>query len=221
MTFTEIQTEVAERLNLTSTTALARIGRSINECYKKVASSIGIQTIARVNGVTANTAVGNHNVTFNAIKLLSVYNAAYTPPLVLVEETVETLRQMPQGTDPANAWAPLTTTGSTVTIMLNVTPASIYTLTADVYAVVATLSGANVPGFAENFHDILVLGSMAIELEKMEKYDLADRQWAKYHGEDGNGGRLSELRLFLAVSAYKDIVQGGRPTVSQWPPMVS
>jgi hypothetical protein len=226
VTFDEIKASVADRMNLTSTASLTRVGKSINEAYKMVCSSIGVQAVARQNGVTANTVIGTPTLAFGpsptkVLKIITLYYNVTTPPLILTEQTVETIRQLPSVGDPATAWAPYQTTATSVTVLLNSTPASIYTLTADVYSTQATLSGSQEPAFAEPFHDMLELVAMAIELEKMEKYDAAKVQWDKFRGEDGSGGRLSEYRMYMAVSAFKDIVQGARPVMSQWPPMVT
>ena len=77
-----------------------------------------------------------------------------------------------------------------------------FVLTADVEVNLATLSGVGVPAFAESFHDLLVYGAVAIELEKMEKYELAKAQEARCEG------RISELRMFIAKSAYRTMWQG-------------
>ncbi len=98
---------------------------------------------------------------------------------------------------------------STVTIYLDCIPATIYALTADALVNLSTLSGSMIPAFAEDYHDLLVLGAMATEYDKMEKTPLADKKEKQY--ED----RLSQLRMYIAKSAYKDIVQGGGQT-NRW-----
>src|SRR5438067_386533 len=169
MTFAEIQTEIGERLNLTSATAVARIGRSINERYRWLASSIGFSTIQRTTA-SATTSIGNRSLAFGPTptgveKILSVYNTAYTPAMVLGEQTFDELRNSPIGTDPPQQYAIQLEGSSSVTIFLDCTPATAYALTADVLSNLATLSGTNVPAFTEDFHDILVYGGMATELE--------------------------------------------------------
>lgn len=201
MNFTDIQTEIADRLNLTSTQALARIGRSINEGYKKVVSSCGMITSVR-SIATALTTVGNQSVVFSAEKVLSVFNPAFTPPMTLNEQTFDYLRNQILSTDPPTDYAIQQMGGSTVTIFLNVVPASVYALNADTEKNNLTLQGSMVPVFAEDFHDLLVYGGMAIELRKMEKYDLAKENDAIFKE------RVSDLRFFIAKSAYLDIYQG-------------
>lgn len=203
MTFTEIVQKVADRLNLTATTALTRIGQEVNERYRETASSVGMATTVR-GTATAPTIVGNRSLVFTCTKIFSVYNAAYDPPVVLDERTFDTLRNVPAGTDPAQQYAIQLMGASTVTIYLNSTPATIYTLTADVETNLTDLSGSQVPAFSADFHDILVHGALADELDKMEKYPLSAKQELKFQR------RLSDLRLFIAKSAYLDIHQGAR-----------
>jgi hypothetical protein len=202
MTFTELQNEVIDRMNLTSATAIARVGRNLNDRYKWVASSIGMQTTAR-GTATANTVSGNQSVTFTSVeKIYSVYNSAFTPPQVLGEVTVDQLRNMPLGSYPPQQFAIQLMGSTSVTIKLDYIPTTVYALGADVEAILATLSGSQVPAFSQSFHDILIYGAMATELEKMEKYEFAKKQEGIYQT------RLGELRLFIAKSAYKDIHQG-------------
>src|SRR3990167_1372406 len=202
MTFTEIRTEVAERLNLTSTTALARIGRSINQRHREVASSVGMQTTGRITGVVAHTAIGSRTIAFPLQKVFTVYDTNYTGPLILGELSYHEMRIRPTFSgDPSRAYAVQSVTGSTTTLLLDSTPATVHTLTADGEASLMTLSGTMAPLFPENFHDLLIAGTMAIEYEKMEKQPLADVQENKFQQ------RISELRFFLAKSAWLDIQQ--------------
>ena len=201
MNFTVIQNKVADRLNLTSAQALARIADSINERYRWLASSVGFDTIER-QVVTANTSIGNQSVVFNCEKVLTVFNPALKPFLVLNEQTFDELRTTPNGTDPAQNYAIQLMGSSTVTIFLDVIPSTVYALNADALVNLITLSGVMVPAFAEDFHDILVYGAMATELDKMEKYDLSAKKEKQF--ED----RTGQLRLYQAIALHKDIFQG-------------
>jgi hypothetical protein len=201
MTFTDIQFEITDRLNLTSPASIARVGRSINERYKWVVSSCGLITASR-GTATALTTIGSRTLTFAAEKVLSVFNPAFTPPFVLTEYTFDELRNEIIGTDPPIQYAIQQMGGSTVTIMLSSVSATVFPLTADTETNQMTLQGTMVPAFAEDFHDVLVYGGMATELEKMEKYDMAAVKEKTYER------RLSDLRFFIAKSAYLDIYQG-------------
>ncbi len=91
---------------------------------------------------------------------------------------------------------------STVTIFLDSIPATVYALHADALVNLSMLSGTMVPAFTQDFHDILIYGGMATELDKMEKYDLSAKKEKQFEQ------RLSELRLYQASSAYMDIIMG-------------
>jgi hypothetical protein len=222
VTFTDIQNEVADRLNLTSAQALARIGRSINERYKWMASSCGLQTMARTTA-TASTVINNPQLIFNQSalgggveKIFSVYDNTITPPRFLGELTFDDVRQVASSGGLAQNYAIALMGASSVTIQLDVTPTTSYVLTADVESNMSTLSGLMVPVFAEDFHNILTYFAMSVELDKMEKYDLAAKQF------DLSESRLGEYRLFIAKSAWLDIVQGVRsPGVLVNVPLVS
>jgi hypothetical protein len=199
--------DVAERLNLTSPAALARIGREINDRYRMVASSIGMQTTAR-STATATTTIGNRALTFGPTpvaieKVYVVYDPSASPPRVLEPVTFDEMAvHRVLGTDPPHAWAVQSAGPSSVTIRLDVIPAAAYPLTADVLANVSALSGSMVPNFAESFHDLLMYGAMATELEKMEKYEMAKKQEAFFRE------RISDLRFFLAKNAFQTFYQG-------------
>lgn len=212
MTFAEIQTKVASRLNLTSAAAISRIGEEINERYREIMSSCGLSTIA-IGTATAATAIGSRNVTFTAEKLFTVYNANFTPPIILAEKSFTELRQGLQGTDPARQFAFQLIGASTVTIYLNSPAATIYTLTADAEINIVDLSGAQVPAFSASYHDIIMRGVYADELYKMEKYSLSTEQEKKFEK------RLAELKYFVNKSAWRDEYQGktGRGTRSANP----
>lgn len=204
MTFTDIQNEVLEDLNLTSAVATARVGRSINRYYKRACSGIGLESSTHsLVPITATTTISNQSLVFTGTnKLLSVFNPAFTPPMVLEELTFDEIRNQPLGTDPPQSYAIQLMGATTVTIWLSSIPATMYSLSADAELVIGTLSGVQVPAFDENFHDLLIYGAMAVELDKMEKYDLAEKQ------ENLFESRLSALRMKIAISAYMDIYQG-------------
>ena len=204
MTFNELKNRIADRLNLTAATALTRIGQEINERYREIVSSVGLVTSIRTTKA-ATTTIANRSLTFQCEKILSVYDTAYTPVRVLQEYSFDELRNMTVGTDPPRAYAIERMGASTVTIFLSTSPATAFTLTADVEDNPAELEGNLVPAFPASYNDILIRGVMADELYKMEKYDLSQQQ------EDKFEKRLSELRFFIAKSAYGNLYQGKHP----------
>jgi len=209
MTFDEIVATVAKRLNLTSATAIARIGEDVNERYKWLATSIGFNTIAR-RVVSVNTIKGDCYLTFGpqpgilgVQKVLSVYITApmFTPPFILGEITFDQLRNQVPGTDPVQQYAIAEMGAKSVKLILATTPGSVYAITADVLASVPTLQDSDEPAFSENYHNCLYYGALATEYGKLEK-DTAETKYEKKWEE-----RVAELRLFIAKSAYLNIYQ--------------
>lgn len=211
MTFDEIVSRVCDRLNLTSTEAITRVGQFVNDRYRQVVASVGLQPsiLTTAIGLTVN---GSRYVSFGptddqggVIKILAVYDATVTPERVFSEATFDTLRNALVTSWPPRRYAISNMASDTVTIFLDAeAEADDVVLTADVLSNSDTLADDSEPVFGENFHDILVFGAMSDELDKMEKPSLSDKQEKKFQA------RLSDLRLFIATSNYLDIVQGAR-----------
>lgn len=201
MTFAEIVDRVAKRLNLTSPQALERISEGVNDRYRQLVSSIGLQTSVR-GTVTADTTASNRLLTFEDVeKLYVVYDDNFSPTVQLAEISADEMRNMTLLTEPARSYAIWSQDADSVTIQLDSVPSGVYTYTADAEQIVATMSGVSIPAFPSKFHDILVFGGIAEELYKMEKYQMGDRYEARYQE------RVSELRLQLAMSAYRTVYQ--------------
>jgi hypothetical protein len=181
MTFDEIVAEIQTPFNLTSTASATRIGKWVNMAYKNLCSDFGIQTTSTVEGVAVNTTVGNRQMVFSAStttpatgveRILSLYDATVTPNRPLIEISRDEMRNRPLSSDPASLWAVLYWSGAaSVTINLNCLPATIYALTADVLSTKATLSGSDVPAFAEDFHDILIFYGQWREALKQQNWE--------------------------------------------------
>lgn len=206
MTFTDIARTVANRVKVKSEEGLALIGEFVQTRYGEVATGIGIDATTVRTTATKAATVGVRSLVFGSSsvpvqKILAVYDATVTPVRVLDEVSYDTLRNSPVFPDPPSAYAIELMGARTVTIYLNSTPATTFTLTADVESTVSVLSGTMQPAFSEGFHDILIYGAYADALESQEKYAMADRQLKKFEK------RLGELRYFLAKSAYQQVVQ--------------
>lgn len=206
MNFTELVAATSERLNLTHADALARIGRRLNDRYRRLTSSVGINTSRRGNA-TANTIANDPRVTFALEKLEIVYCAVSGMRCVLDERTFDEWRNattvsLQSGTP---EWYAIENAGAaTVEIVLYPTPSAIVALSADGLLPATTLSGTDVPAFPADFHDALVFGAMADEYAKLDKGQQAMMFEAQYEQ------RAADLRLFLAKSAYLQIHQGPR-----------
>lgn len=200
MTLTEIVAECAERLNLSSTEAYSRMTREANQVYRKVLSSVGLDKPVR-SVVTSTTVLDTQYVTFaNTQRLYSVFNA---DGLTLTELLFDELRNRQGFAGPPRCFAVSNIYTRSVRIYVDtLSSTDTYALSADALVYPGDMNDEEEPVFNELFHDIIGSGVRRIELFKMEKQALANEEEAYYEG------RLSELRLFLAKSAYLDIVQG-------------
>ncbi len=203
MTLEEMVTETAERLNLTSQKALDRIKRTINIRYRQAATSVGMQNIVR-GGIAVNTVIASQGITVpNVEKIYAVFDLRTTPYTILQQISVDSMLHRNIGVDPPTAFCVTNFTTTGVTISLDIIPASVYAMGIDADVVLTALSAdSDVPLFPASFHDLLIFGAMATELDKMEKYEFAKKQEAMYQI------RLADLRYYIAKSRYLDIHQG-------------
>jgi hypothetical protein len=205
LTFTELVTEAANRLNLSSTDATTRLGSYINQRYRRLTSSIGLNTSRRGTAPSVNTVAGTETVSFALEKIEVVYVLASGSRRVLDEVSYDQLRIRNTELNPSGTpteYAIKTSGVSSVTVALSPVPSAIITLYADGLLNASTLSGTNIPDFPADYHDALILGAISDELFKMEKYALAKDFQKQY--ED----RVADLQMFLAKSAYLSMTQG-------------
>lgn len=204
MTFTELATEIKDRLGYTSTTADTRVGRLINKIYRQVGTEIGLN-FSRQTNATKVVTIGNAQVTFSAIERIDRvwYEDSSATPHILKQVLIDELRNVATpSNDKPKSWALLSTASNTVTIRLDAKPKTAYTLNCDGVLEVADLAGGNEPAFSESFHDIIIEGVLREEYLKLEKPALSDRAEAAYEK------RLSSLRMFMAKTGYMDIYPG-------------
>ena len=204
MLFTDLRTEILDRLNYTSTDSTTRVGRLINKVYREIGTAIGL-SFSRQTNTSITVTTGTADQTFTATeKVLQVWTLdSDSNPSILSEVLPPELREeAAPSSDEPHRYAIISTTSNTVKIRLDAKPATAYTLYADIIGEVADLSGSNEPAFPESFHDIIIEGVLKDEYRKLEKLQLAresERQFEK---------RLSDLRMFMAKSNYLDIQQG-------------
>lgn len=224
MTFDAIVSKVLDRLNLTSVDATNRVGEYVNDRYRQATSSIGLEPVrlqATTVVVTAGQ-VGLPEITatdYDKINRIMLVDTDVSPNTfrVLKEMTYDELTSIPTNSDLPHAWAVKTFGAHSITYVLDAyTPTDPFTLNLNGYTRLTDISSSTEPVFPEDFHDILIHGAMSDELRKMEKPDLAGIAEGKYES------RLSDLRMFIAKSAYLDIAQGkDRPSVSWYRPWYS
>lgn len=201
MTYTEIVNNVKSRMNLTSAEATARIGEFVNSRYRRVTSSLGLNTSRRAV-VSANTVAEQDTLAFAVEKIELMYHE--DDRQVMDELTYDAVRAMhveTPATGTPRVYAIMNAGSASVTVLLYPTPAEIAAITVDGLASVTTLSGTDVPAFPANFHDVLVFGAMADEYNKMEKITQSQMSEAQA------AQMLSDLRYFLAKSAYLSVTQ--------------
>lgn len=209
MTFDEIVTEISDRLNITSTSGTARIGRLVNLKYKEVVSSVNVQVASRVTGIEAAMSLGSQTVTFTGIeKIERIYDDTSGTVIELHERSWEDIRRLNPTTGAPTKYAIERMGPGTVTVRFECLAQDTRTLKADGLETTDTLAGAQLPSFSTNYHDILVAGVLADEYAKLEKPALSSREDAKFQK------RLSDLRLWVTRSVRLKIQQGGQHRVS-------
>lgn len=197
MTLDAIVDKVANRMGLTTATSLARIAQVVNEGYKEIMAELRLNPVI----LSANTVIGNRNVTFTgAEKLLSVFDGTSLLPLNLL--TMDQLRNMPLQVDPATGYVPIAFAPTTVTIMLSCVPATVYPLGADAGPALSDLTGSQIPQFMESFQNALIYKGQKVELEKQEKWQPAAMFQQQYVD------RVNDMKHYLAVSSSLRMYQG-------------
>lgn len=198
MTYLEIQTEILERLNLTSVTDSARIGRAITRIYRKVTADIGLDT-ARRSLVQATATIGYSYLGFEDVeKLFNVVDRSSSKYRVLDEITVEEMRAgEPYSAATPTKYALYNQSDTGIVILLNCVPATAFVLYADAWSTADSLAPSSGINFPESYHDILIEGVLLDEYRKLEKPTLATASRDIYNE------RLSSLRLWMATSGYK------------------
>ena len=204
MDFTSIRTEIADRLGITSTASLTRLGRLINIVYREIGTSIGLQW-SRHTAASVTTVVGTAEQTFTGVEKIERvwYEDSNANPHILKEVTLGELRNEASASSNKPAfYAVIQVTSNTVKVRLDKKPSSAYTLNADGTVEVADLSGTNEPAFSESFHDIIIEGVLKGEYRKIRDFQAA-RESERTFKE-----RMSDLRYFYGKSNYLDIQQG-------------
>lgn len=222
MTYEEIISETAERLGLASDEAKSRIRREVDSRYRRATSSIGLETSRRAQISKAAT-IGNRTITFGTVgtapqvagatapapieKVLAVIDKTSTRDLVLRQVTMDDMHDLPVRTVMPRHWAVASMHTGSVDVYLDTVPATTFTLYADVIlgmpAGLTTLTNQTPsPDFPESFHELIIFGVMADEYRRMEKMALAQSCELDYEK------RLSDLRMFIAKTAYMDQYQG-------------
>lgn len=200
MTKLEIVQEVADRLNYTSTTALARLDRAVDRLYRAVTSTIGLNVTRQVD-VVVSTVQGSRDLIVPTVEKVTAIR--FDNGFQLKELDYEELRSRHAGgSGRPTAYAVRRMNATTVVVTFDLVPNDAYALNVSGYTTLATLADGDEPAFPESYHDILIEGILKDEYRKLEKMNLAAASKALYDE------RLRELRLWIAKSAYQELYQG-------------
>lgn len=210
MTFTQIKTRIMSFCALSSTEADTRIGIAINEHYRRVTASLGLEPVRFVTRSVAMT-IGVQTVTFTEIeKIDRILDTTDSAAVRLITETsVHEIRSAQPGSDQPSTWALQNTDADSVVAIFDTVPQTAYSLTADGTSTLGYMSGSDEPLFSESFHDILSFLVIAEEMLKKEKIALA-REFSS--GDENKPGRaetaIRDLRFKIADSPTRDTQQG-------------
>jgi hypothetical protein len=199
-------------MNLTSDQSISRVGRNINIRYKRVTSSIGIDTSRQIFDVDVQTVTNDRYLGFTGIEKINFVKdiTVENKPVLLTERTMIEMHNLPLTGGQARNYAVTNYGPNSVTIYVDTTIPETGFLKADGLEIAETLAGAQSPQFPESFHDILIYGAVADELKKMEKFNLAKDAEMDFER------RLSDLRMFIAKTAMLDIYQGKLVNEQNW-----
>lgn len=210
MTADELVVHMMDALNLTSPEASTRINRSLNVRYKRVTSAIGLIT-SRRSTVSKTATIGSSQFTFSGVEHLDVvYRKVGTRNIPLIEITDDEMLDRTTRSEPPRVYSVTTVNPQTITITVDCTPTTEFTLYAHGLAILPVLSGSASPAFPESFHDVLIHGVLADEYRKMEKMQYSKDAEMDYER------RLSDLKMFIAKSAYMDIYAGKHGPSDGW-----
>ncbi len=212
MTFNDIVANVMDRLNLTSNDALIRVGKRVNEVYREVTTSLGLITSRRVN-LAISLDPTDPDTTLPEVEvegLEKIERILTEAGNRLVEKTYDDLTKIPTKSATPRAFAVKRMNPDSVTIVLDGFPVDPFTLTVEGHVDISDLTDDDEPAFPKSFHDLLEEGAMYMELRKMEKPELAQDAQMRYKE------KLSDLRMFIAKSAYLDIAQGLNRSRTRW-----
>src|SRR5688572_9875974 len=107
---------------------MTRIGRNVNIRYKRITTSIGLQTSRRAV-VQANASIGNRYMTFTGVeKIIGVSDRSTGTVRMLAEMTVEEINERVIGTGLPSAYAVNRMGAGSVEIYLDTTPQTAFEL---------------------------------------------------------------------------------------------
>lgn len=216
MTHSEIVQDVMDQLNLTSDTARDRVGRRVNEWYAKLTSSLGLQTSRLViqdltiDPTDPDSTLPDYDVNMEKILRIQLLIDG-TKPKFLPQKTYDYVTLKAPVDALPKCWAPKVMAAKVVTITFDNFPDDEeFDVRIQGYRNFSVLQDDDLPAFPESYHKLLYHGALVDEYLKMEKKALADDAQAKYDL------LLSDLRMFIAKTAYLEIAQGRDKPGAAW-----
>jgi hypothetical protein len=215
MTMNELVEYIAEDLNTPSLEAKTRIAHSINVRYKQVTSSIGLIPSRRAESEAVAT-IGDRIMTFDGIeKVDAVFRKISdvdpaTRIVKLDELTDDEMLDAPLVAEPPTKFSIISVDPTSVSVKINCVPETGFSIYANGLANASTLTSNDQPAFPESFHDILLHGVRADEYRRREKMVLAREAEGMFQS------RLSDLRMFIAKSAYLEVYRGKHKASEGW-----
>lgn len=216
MTADEIVNFVADQLNLSAPDAKSRILKELNVRYRQLTSSIGLITTRRAE-VSQPMTLNSQFVTFSGVERLDSVFYKTTHNSVVTNKTIDMITDEEMITETLlksnpSKFSLYNVSPTAITIKVNsiVTTGTPPTLFAHAFVDASTLTGPSQPAFPESFHDILVHGVEADEYRRKHQNDEAQMSEQKYEN------RLSDLRMFIAKTAWQDIHRGKHTKSTDW-----
>jgi hypothetical protein len=215
VTANELVEYIEEDLNTPSQEAKARISHSLNMRYKQVTSAIGLIPTRRIE-VEAAASPDDRFVTFADIeKLDAIFYKSNdvevdAKPTTLREVTNDEMLALPIRSEPPTKFSIYNVGPTSVTIKMDCVPVDSFILYAHGLATATTITNNDQPAFPESFHDILIHGVKADEYRRREKAGLAKESEILFQQ------RLSDLRMFIAKSAYLDVWRSKHHSGNGW-----
>lgn len=201
---------------LTAPDAKARILKELNIRYRHVTSSIGLITSRRVE-VFQPVVLNTQMVTFTGIEKIDALFYKVTQNNVTTNKFLdlitddEMLNERIRSQSPSK-YSIFNMNFNSIIVKINMVQTTGTPLVLYAHGLVdaSNLSGTASPIFPASFHDILIHGVEADEYKRKRQTPESNDSEQKFEN------RLSDLRMFIAKSAYQDIHRGKHSKAEDW-----
>lgn len=190
MTFLQLQNDVLERINNSSSEARVRVRRFLNEWHRRILTELGLEAPRRAE-TTLSVVAGTDEYTLSSTiaRINGIQNEGDL--VALAERSLEWMRIV----DPDDSWSgtpEFYALRSDRKLKLKPKPDTNGTYTIDYEAQIAELDDdADLPLIHEDFHYLLVRGALINEYEKQD--DMTRLAYAQKEMDRG----MAKLRIWL------------------------